>query len=287
MIVESIDEPAVPLEHLPRLRRQRRAGLLRRRRRSDDAVDRGRRPPRPVADPRAAHPSPLRPRLRRRRAARALARDRGADQPRRARPDRRRGRLRGRRRCRLGGGPHAPDPGRRDTALRHTRGAPVAYARAHRRDALLSRRRRCRCHPRPRPGQQRLTRRVQRRRGRRVHRRHAVQELRRRRQSARPQHLRRPARLDHGHADGAAAARPSSTPATPTPRRLPRSGKATASSASGGGSTRRAQSRARRSASPPRSCCSAQDYDGGTKAWVRWPDGADDIVPGSKVQPAG
>jgi hydroxyacylglutathione hydrolase len=27
-----------------------------------------------------------------------------------------------------------------------------------------------------------------------------------------------------------------------------------------------------------------QDYDGGTKAWVRWPDGADDIVPGSKVQ---
>lgn len=30
-----------------------------------------------------------------------------------------------------------------------------------------------------------------------------------------------------------------------------------------------------------------QDYDGGTKAWVRWPDGADDIVPGSKVKPAG
>ncbi len=26
------------------------------------------------------------------------------------------------------------------------------------------------------------------------------------------------------------------------------------------------------------------DYDGGHKAWVRWPDGADDIVPGSKVQ---
>jgi hydroxyacylglutathione hydrolase len=28
----------------------------------------------------------------------------------------------------------------------------------------------------------------------------------------------------------------------------------------------------------------AQDYDGGHKAWVRWPDGADDIVPGSQVQ---
>jgi hydroxyacylglutathione hydrolase len=25
------------------------------------------------------------------------------------------------------------------------------------------------------------------------------------------------------------------------------------------------------------------DYDGGYKAWVRWPDGSDDIVPGSKV----
>ncbi len=29
----------------------------------------------------------------------------------------------------------------------------------------------------------------------------------------------------------------------------------------------------------------APDYDGGTKCWVRWPDGADDIVPGSQVQP--
>ena len=26
------------------------------------------------------------------------------------------------------------------------------------------------------------------------------------------------------------------------------------------------------------------DYDGGTKAWVRWPDGRDDIVPGSKIE---
>ena len=28
------------------------------------------------------------------------------------------------------------------------------------------------------------------------------------------------------------------------------------------------------------------DYDGGHKAWVRWPDGADDIVPGSQIQRA-
>ena len=26
------------------------------------------------------------------------------------------------------------------------------------------------------------------------------------------------------------------------------------------------------------------DYDGGHKAWIRWPDGADDIVPGSRVE---
>jgi len=29
------------------------------------------------------------------------------------------------------------------------------------------------------------------------------------------------------------------------------------------------------------------DYDGGHKAWVRWPDGRDDIVPGSQVQRRG
>src|SRR5262249_1669348 len=30
-----------------------------------------------------------------------------------------------------------------------------------------------------------------------------------------------------------------------------------------------------------------EDYDGGTKAWVRWQDGSDDIVPGSQVQRQG
>ena len=28
----------------------------------------------------------------------------------------------------------------------------------------------------------------------------------------------------------------------------------------------------------------ADDYDGGYKAWVRWADGRDDIVPGSRVE---
>jgi glyoxylase-like metal-dependent hydrolase (beta-lactamase superfamily II) len=31
----------------------------------------------------------------------------------------------------------------------------------------------------------------------------------------------------------------------------------------------------------------ADDYDGGYKAWVRWPDGRDDIVPGSRVERQG
>jgi glyoxylase-like metal-dependent hydrolase (beta-lactamase superfamily II) len=30
-----------------------------------------------------------------------------------------------------------------------------------------------------------------------------------------------------------------------------------------------------------------EDYDGGRKAWVRWPDGSDDIVPGSRVESPG
>jgi hypothetical protein len=30
-----------------------------------------------------------------------------------------------------------------------------------------------------------------------------------------------------------------------------------------------------------------EDYDGGTKAWIRWEDGSDDIVPGSRVERPG
>jgi glyoxylase-like metal-dependent hydrolase (beta-lactamase superfamily II) len=35
---------------------------------------------------------------------------------------------------------------------------------------------------------------------------------------------------------------------------------------------------------PARLVLLGPDYDGGHKAWVRWPDGRDDIVPGSKVE---
>jgi hydroxyacylglutathione hydrolase len=35
---------------------------------------------------------------------------------------------------------------------------------------------------------------------------------------------------------------------------------------------------------PARLVFLGEDYDGGTKAWVRWRDGSDDIVPGSRVE---
>jgi len=35
---------------------------------------------------------------------------------------------------------------------------------------------------------------------------------------------------------------------------------------------------------PARLILFGDDYDGGHKAWVRWPDGSDDIVPGSRVR---
>ena len=221
-------------------------------------------------DPRAAHPPPLRPRQRGRRAARALARARGADQPARARAARDAG---------------APAPKRRrsstgtvEAGQTLTFGAlevrAAAHARPHRRDALVL----ARSHERPRRRRQPSAT------AGRLHRRHALQGLGRRRAGARAHHLHRPARLDHGHADGAAARTPSSSPATPIrPRsraewdanpfiRVWRGLDAEGSEPLHG--ARRAR----------HAVLLGADYDGGTKAWVRWPDGADDIVPGSRVR---
>jgi hydroxyacylglutathione hydrolase len=36
---------------------------------------------------------------------------------------------------------------------------------------------------------------------------------------------------------------------------------------------------------PARLVFLGEDYDGGTKAWIRWEDGSDDIVPGSRIEP--
>jgi hydroxyacylglutathione hydrolase len=38
---------------------------------------------------------------------------------------------------------------------------------------------------------------------------------------------------------------------------------------------------------PARLVFLGEDYDGGTKAWIRWEDGSDDIVPGSRVERGG
>ncbi len=135
------------------------------------------------------------------------------------------------------------------TALRHARGASPAHAGPHRGDALVPGRRARRAGGAPAEGPVRQVARAQPQRpaasrgaGGGVHRRHALQGLRRRRQSARAHHLHGPARLDHGHADGAAAGHGH----LPGPRRRDHgraaSGTTTPSSASGAASTRRAPS---------------------------------------------
>jgi hypothetical protein len=50
------------------------------------------------------------------------------------------------------------------------------------------------------------------------------------------------------------------------------------------GLDREGQGRCRAMGEPATLVLWGDDYDGGHKAWVRWPDGRDDIVPGSQVQ---
>ncbi len=54
----------------------------------------------------------------------------------------------------------------------------------------------------------------------------------------------------------------------------------TRSSGSGAGSTPRASEPCTALGQPATLILLAPDYDGGHKAWVRWEDGSDDIVPG-------
>ena len=93
--------------------------------------------------------------------------------------------------------------------------------------------------------------------------------------------LRGPQALDHGRADEAPAGDHRASRATPTRRRSATSGSRTPSSASGAGSTRSRTSAARSESDEATLVLWAPDYDGGHKAWVRWADGRDDIVPGS------
>ncbi len=244
MVVERSLLPRFPHQHLPR-RRARRRGVLRRRRRPRGAADRGGRAARDDPDARAAHPPPLRPRLRARRAARALAGPRGADPPPRAR--------------------------------RRFRRPPATCSRASR-----SRSAACRSPPCTRPATPRGCSRSS-----------STGEVFTGDTLFKGSvgGVRAPGStsyadlqgVDHGRPD-AAAARDGRTPRSlRCRRRSAMSGSATASSASGAASTPRARSRAPRSASPATLVLLGDDYDGGHKAWVRWPDGRDDIVPGSQV----
>ncbi len=228
------------------------------------------------AHARAPHPPPLRPRLRGRGAARALADARGADQRAGAGvPGRfaRVGWIERRRAMALG----TVEAGQTLSASARSRCVPLRTP-GHTAGMLsfLVGERGLRGRHRRRPGAGRSSP----ARAGRLHRRHAVQGLRRRREGAGAHDLHRPARLDHGHADGAAAGDGD----LPGPRRRRRR------------SAREWDSnpfiRVWRGLDPEGSePCTAlgepatlvllgSDYDGGTKAWVRWPDGADDIVPG-------
>ena len=77
-------------------------------------------------------------------------------------------------------------------------------------------------------------------------------------------------------------ARPSCAPATPTRARSPTSSSTTRSCASGAASTPRAPSRCTALGEPATLVLWGPDYDGGHKAWVRWPDGARRHRPGSQ-----
>ena len=237
---------AVPLQHVPR--RRARAGRR-------FFVDAGG-PVEPLieaaerarhdADARAADPPPLRPRLRARRAARALAGHRGADPPAERElvaGDDRRRSCRGET-LRVGG----------------LDGRRAAHARPHRRDALAARRRQT-SSPATRCSRTRSA------------------------ACARPAHTTyadlKTSIMDMLH--GAAAGDRRSSPATPTRRRSARSGRTTRFVRVWRGLDPEGAEPCTALGEPATLVLLGDDYDGGHKAWVRWPDGRDDIVPGSQV----
>ena len=261
--------PAVPVEHLPGRRRRGRARVLHRRGRSGRAADRGGRAARALADATCCSPTTTsttsaRSKLRERwpglavlisarerellgsasagEEGDAAERGRGAGS-RRSRPGRRC--ASGRSRCAPCARPVTPPECCRSSSDRgrggRRRGA-ASPQREHQRPGGLpgeelwcSRATRCSRTPSAASGR-----------------------------PATPRYT-RPARLDHGHAHGAAAR----DRHLPGPRRRDvgraRSGTGTPSSASGAASTPRAPSRARRSGEPATLVLLGEDYDGGTR----------------------
>ena len=92
--------------------------------------------------------------------------------------------------------------------------------------------------------------------------------------------LRGPQALDHGRAARAPARDRPSAPATPTRRRSPRSGRPTRSCASGAALDPEGDEPCTALGEPATLVLLGDDYDGGHKAWVRWPDGARRHRPG-------
>ena len=204
------------------------------------------RPARPHVTPRPADPPPLRPRRRARRGSSALPGRRVLIHP------RERGSCRRRRASSL------PD---QELEIGGLEVRAAAHARPHRRDALAARRRH-----------------------RRVHRRHAVQGLGRRR--ARARGTRRYDDLKHSIMDVLLALPPETTihPGHTDPTTV---GDELETNAFvriwRGRRSRRAPSRAPRWASRRRWSCSATTTTAGTRRGSAGPTARDDIVPGSQV----
>ena len=133
------------------------------------------------------------------------------------------------------------------------------------------------------PGPRRGAPQLPRRRHRRLHGRRALQRHRRR--HARARRTRRSPTCKGSVMDRLMTLPPETRvhPGHTSRRRSATSGSRTRSSASGAGSTRRATSPCQVRGAPATLVLWAPDYDGGHKAWVRFPDTGDDIVGGSQV----
>ena len=118
---------------------------------------------------------------------------------------------------------------------------------------------------------------------RRVHRRHAVQGLGRRRPRPRSHDLRRPQALDHADAADAAGGRPASIPGHTDPTTVADELEHNRFVRIWRGLDPEGSEHCTALGEPATLILLGDDYDGGHKAWVRWPDGSDDIVPGSRV----
>ena len=120
-----------------------------------------------------------------------------------------------------------------------------------------------------------------------LHRRHAVRRLGRRGARTRLDVVRGSAQVGDGRADGPRPRRRDRARATSAIRRSAWSGRRTRSCGVWRGLDAEGDEPCIALGEPATLVLWGDDYDGGYKAWVRWPDGRDDIVPGSRVERRG